>query len=494
MSDTEKISDILEEVFPTKRKRETVAEEESRREKEEIEKGEIRKREKKTKILDEVDFTPLADKGGMVSQYAVPSASEVATHPELGYTNQQLKDLVKKMTPDERREFREYEEHFLKRFRLTGNIIPLHLEVRAIVQNMCPGIPSRMQDEIADLRNELMDEQRLRDLCKKMGLPMPELPQRPAPPMTHPVDESILGARATLITPVEKLPEPSTSQKETTTEGGKRRIIPVQVPATVKTEVDMKPIPVFATRRLSQGILDSMIEEENEDCTITRIKRGKEPLYDLTGEDMDLERAINEIPEDVIPPSEGDEDNLSVATMDSLIYIDHKEAKKLLQRIAHHKAEEAKAFQELAAMTDDLSRGELYDTVQSCAKMNSKMPELDLIEDEYDYETTKLILAAGYRMKQALEKSTGVRDKVEALQRIAMKFGVSKSRLYELVKGQPIGRGAESMKTPKLYLEGEGEQEEEKAVTASDVDVESEKPVTHEGVLGNVDSQDIEEQ
>ena len=145
-------------------------------------------------------------------------------------------------------------------------------------------------------------------------------------------------------------------------------------------------------------------------------------------------------------------------------------------------------------MTDDLSRGELYDTVQSCAKMNSKMPELDLIEDEYDYETTKLILAAGYRMKQALEKSTGVRDKIEALQRIVTKFGVSKSRLYELVKGQPIGRGAESMKTPKLYLEGEGEQEEEKAVTASDVDVESEKPVIHKGVLGNVDSQDIEEQ
>ena len=91
-------------------------------------------------------------------------------------------------------------------------------------------------------------------------------------------------------------------------------------------------------------------------------------------------------------------------------------------------------------------------------------------------------------------KSTGVRDKVEALQRIAVKFGVSKSRLYELVKGQPIGRGAESMKTPKLYLEGEEEQEEERAGTASDVDVESKKPVAHKGVLGNVDSQDIEEQ
>ena len=97
-------------------------------------------------------------------------------------------------------------------------------------------------------------------------------------------------------------------------------------------------------------------------------------------------------------------------------------------------------------------------------------------------------------MKQALEKSTGIRDRVEALQRIAVKFGVSKSRLYELVKGQPIGTGASSMKTPKLYLEGEEEEEEERAVTASDADVESEKPVTHEGVLGNVDSQDIEEQ
>ena len=224
MSDTEKISDILEEVFPSKRKRDTVAEEELRREKEEIEKGKIqKKKKKKTKILDEVDFTPLADKGGMVSQYAVPTTSEVATHPELGYTNQQLRALVKKMTPEERCEFREYEDHFLKRFRLTGNIVPLHLEVRDIVWNMCPGIPSRMQDKIADLRSELMDEQRLRDLCKKMGLPMPELPQRPAPPMTHPVDELILGAGATLITPVEKLTGPSTSQKEQVTAGGKKK-------------------------------------------------------------------------------------------------------------------------------------------------------------------------------------------------------------------------------------------------------------------------------
>ena len=149
MSDTEHISEILEEIFPSKRKRETVAEEKLSREQEEMEKGEIRKKEKKTKIFDAVTFTPLAVEGGMVSQYAVPTASEVAMHPELGYTNQQLQALVKKMTPEEKREFKEYEDHFLKRFRLTGNIVPLHLEVHAIVRNMCPGIPSRMQDEIA---------------------------------------------------------------------------------------------------------------------------------------------------------------------------------------------------------------------------------------------------------------------------------------------------------------------------------------------------------
>ena len=119
-----------------------------------MEKGEIRKKEKQTRVLDKVAFTPLAVERCMVSQYAVPTASEVATHPELGYTNQQLKALVKKMTPEEKREFKEYEDHFLKRFCLTGNIVPLHLEVRAIVQNMCPGIPSRMQDEIADLQSE----------------------------------------------------------------------------------------------------------------------------------------------------------------------------------------------------------------------------------------------------------------------------------------------------------------------------------------------------
>ena len=97
-------------------------------------------------------------------------------------------------------------------------------------------------------------------------------------------------------------------------------------------------------------------------------------------------------------------------------------------------------------------------------------------------------------MKQALEKSAGTRDKVEALQRIAVKFRVSKSRLYELVKEQPIGRGASSMKDPKLYLEGEDREDQEGVVTASDNAAESEKPVAQEGLPEDVDTRCTDKQ
>ena len=58
----------------------------------------------------------------------------------------------------QRWEFREYEQYFLTRYRQTGNMRPLHVEVRSIIREMCPSMPGQMQDAIVEARAQLLAE------------------------------------------------------------------------------------------------------------------------------------------------------------------------------------------------------------------------------------------------------------------------------------------------------------------------------------------------
>ena len=60
--------------------------------------------------------------------------------------------------------------------------------------------------------------------------------------------------------------------------------------------------------------------------------------------------------------------------------------------------------------------------------------------EEFDYESVKLILATGVRMKQVYDVNMRQRKKAESLKSIAKRFNVSKSRLYEMTAGHKIGR------------------------------------------------------
>ena len=140
--------------------------------------------------LDEEAFEPLVGQGEMPS---IPTEEELIKYPELEYSSREVQSIVNKMDKMQKQEFREYEQYFLTRYRQTGNMQPLYLEIRNIVKEMCPSMPGQMQDAVVEARAQLLAETKLKELCKQLGIPAPRYEP---PPIVHPVDEGILGEKA----------------------------------------------------------------------------------------------------------------------------------------------------------------------------------------------------------------------------------------------------------------------------------------------------------
>ena len=131
--------------------------------------------------------------------------------------------------------------------------------------------------------------------------------------------------------------------------------------------------------------------------------------------------------------------------MDSLESVDEiksKEASKLLTTYADLKMKEAETLQDMVVLikADDLGPRQCYEIVKHITKIEGDIPELTQVREEFDYESVKLILAAGVRMKQVYDINMKHRSKAESHISIAKWFNVSKSRLYEMTTGHKIGR------------------------------------------------------
>ena len=97
--------------------------------------------------LDEEEFEPLVGEGELPS---IPTEEELIKYPELEYSGREVQAIVNKMDRVQKQEFREYEQYFLTRYRQTGNMKPLYVEVRNIVKEMCPSMPGQMQDVVVE--------------------------------------------------------------------------------------------------------------------------------------------------------------------------------------------------------------------------------------------------------------------------------------------------------------------------------------------------------
>ena len=147
-----------------------------------------------------------------------------------------------------------------------------------------------------------------------------------------------------------------------------------------------------------------------------------------------------------IPEEESDVDDLSVASLETVNEIGSEEASRLLTTYADLKMKEAETLQSMVALirADDLGPRQCYEIVKSITKMEGDIPEIAQVREEFDYESIKLILAAGVRMKQVYDVNMRQRKKAESHVSIAKRFNVSKSRLYEMTSGHKIGRPGKS--------------------------------------------------
>ena len=207
--------------------------------------------------LDEEAFEPLVEQGELPS---IPTEEELIKYPELEYSSREVQAIVNKMDRVQKQEFREYEQYFLTRYRQTGNMQPLYMEVRNIVKEMCPSMLDQMQNVVVEARAQLLAETKLKELCKQLGVPAPRYEP---PPMVHPVDEGILGEKAVPMSGVETREE-LVKEDQLSTSKAVQKIVPMLVTTEVKKEVK----PQVQPRLLSDTILDAM-GPGDEECMVT---------------------------------------------------------------------------------------------------------------------------------------------------------------------------------------------------------------------------------
>ena len=85
--------------------------------------------------------------------------------------NAQLAEIYHRMKPeDQRLLFKRFHKQY---YETHGHDAPSHQLTRGIVQQMFPGLPSVDAVTIAKARAELLAAERLKELCKQLGLAVP---------------------------------------------------------------------------------------------------------------------------------------------------------------------------------------------------------------------------------------------------------------------------------------------------------------------------------
>ena len=234
--------------------------------------------------------------------------------PLEGMGNAQIAEIYHRMKPEDQCLFRQFKRFHKRYYETHGHDAPSHQLTHGIVQQMFPGLPSADAETIAKARAELLAAERLKELCKQLGLaittqlqaypPPPEAPEYPPPPQPP---------RFLSRQDKERMAAQQQSSAET---------------EETETKPDVKPRRL-ATMYLGPPGLLQMIGSGDEDHIITRVVPGTDPMQDF--EDDDPSQFIV-IDDDTNASS--DVDDLSEVSMASAGGIGKQEFQGLLSDIA----------------------------------------------------------------------------------------------------------------------------------------------------------------
>ena len=190
--------------------------------------------------------------------------------PIEGMGNAQITEFYRRMKLEVQRLFRQFKRFHKQYYETHGHDAPSHQLTRSIVQQMFPGLPSTDADTIAKARAELLAAERLKELCKQLGLAVPTQLQEYPPPLEAPEY------------PLPPQPPWFLSRQD------KERMAAQQQPLAEAAEVEAKPD--IKPRRLATSYFGPpgllwMIRSGDEDHIITRVVPGTDPMQDFDNDD-----------------------------------------------------------------------------------------------------------------------------------------------------------------------------------------------------------------
>ena len=103
--------------------------------------------------------------------------------PLEGMGNAHIAEINRRMKPEDQPLFIQFKRFHKRYYETHGHDAPSHQLTRGIVQQMFPGLTSADAETIAKARAELLAAERLKELCKQLGLAIPtQLQAYPPPP------------------------------------------------------------------------------------------------------------------------------------------------------------------------------------------------------------------------------------------------------------------------------------------------------------------------
>ena len=333
--------------------------------------------------------------------------------PLEGMGNAQIAEIYQRMTPGDQRLFRQFKRFHKQYYETHGHDAPSHQLMRGIVQQMFPGLPSADADTIAKARAELLAAERLKELCKQLGLavptqlqvypPPPEAPEYPPPPQ----------------------PPRFMSRQD------KERAAQQQSFEEAEVKPDVKPRRLAISYLGPPGLL-RMIRSGDKDYIITRVVPGTDPMQDFEDDDPSQFIII-----DHDTDASSDVDDFSEVSMASASGIGKQEFQGLFSDIAVQHQLMAASLDALASRVKDMSVEQVEEVAVRVVSESGHVRGLEEITGVFDKGEVALILACGVRRYQEYQALKGKREDKDIIsyRQLQKKFGTNKRTLMEVVQG-----------------------------------------------------------
>ena len=336
--------------------------------------------------------------------------------PLEGMGNAQIAEIYCQMKPEDQRLFRQFKRFHKRYYETHGHDAPSHQLTRGIVQQMFPGLPSADAETIAKVRAELLAAERLKELCKQLGLAVPtQLQQYPPPPEAPEY-------------PLPPQPPRFLSRQD------KERMA-AQQPAVeaeeAETKLDVKPRRL-ATSYLGPPGLLQMIGSGDEDHIITRVVPETDPMQDFEDDDPSQFIVIDDDTD-----ASSDVDDLSEVSMASAGGIGKQEFQGLLSDIAAQHQRMAASLDALASRVKDMLVEQVKEAAVRVVSESGHIRGLEEITGVFDKSEVALILVCGVRRYQEYQALKGKQEDKDIIsyRQLQKKFGTNKRMLMEVIQG-----------------------------------------------------------